>query len=151
MVFPGGHASFHSWYYIISLNISWSNILVDERKRSRLKMKGLIVDDDVDYADLLKMIFQHEKIDIITINDPSKVLDLFGDLKNIDFVLLDNQMPKISGVELSIIIKTHDPSMRIYLMSSCLQMLKFIPLSISGTFEKPLNFDDIKRLKQINA
>lgn len=61
--------------------------------------KVLIVDDDKDISNLIKLILKKESIDSSIINDPLLVIDDLSK-NNYDLVLLDIMMPNLSGVEL---------------------------------------------------
>lgn len=61
--------------------------------------KVLIVDDDKDIAELMKLVLQKEQIEAVIKNDPTEVL-IDKNISNYDLILLDIMMPKLSGTEL---------------------------------------------------
>lgn len=61
--------------------------------------KVLIVDDDKDIAELMKLVLEKEQIESVIKNDPTDVLK-DENLGTYDLILLDIMMPKISGTEL---------------------------------------------------
>lgn len=67
--------------------------------------KILIVDDDKDISELMKLVLEKEQIEVSIINNPKLVLD-DPNLKNYNLILLDIMMPEISGTELCAKIRT---------------------------------------------
>ncbi len=61
--------------------------------------KILIVDDDKDISELMKLVLEKEKIEVSIINNPKLVID-DPNLKKYNLILLDIMMPEISGTEL---------------------------------------------------
>lgn len=61
--------------------------------------KVLIVDDDKDIAQLMKLVLEKEQIEAVIKNDPTKVLT-DENLGTYDLILLDIMMPELSGTEL---------------------------------------------------
>ena len=67
--------------------------------------KILIVDDDKDISELMKLVLEKEQFEVSIINNPKLVLD-DPNLKNYNLILLDIMMPEISGTELCAKIRT---------------------------------------------
>lgn len=61
--------------------------------------KILIIDDDKDILELMKLILEKEQFDVNIVNNPKLVLT-DKNLKKYDLILLDIMMPEISGTEL---------------------------------------------------
>lgn len=61
--------------------------------------KILIVDDDKDISELMKLVLEKEQFEVSVINNPKLVLD-DSNLKKYNLILLDIMMPEISGTEL---------------------------------------------------
>jgi len=61
--------------------------------------KILIVDDDKDISELMKLILEKEQFEVSVINNPKLVID-DPNLKKYNLILLDIMMPEISGTEL---------------------------------------------------
>lgn len=67
--------------------------------------KILIVDDDKDISELMKLVLEKEKFEVSIINNPKLVID-DSNLKKYNLILLDIMMPEISGTELCAKIRT---------------------------------------------
>ena len=67
--------------------------------------KILIVDDDKDISELMKIVLEKEKFEVSIINNPKLVID-DSNLKEYNLILLDIMMPEISGTELCAKIRT---------------------------------------------
>lgn len=67
--------------------------------------KILIVDDDKDISELMKLVLEKEKFEVSIINNPKLVID-DPNLKKYNLILLDIMMPEISGTELCAKIRT---------------------------------------------
>ncbi len=63
--------------------------------------KVLIIDDDKDISELIKLILKKEEIDSSVINDPIQALNVINNgIFDYDLILLDIMMPELSGIEL---------------------------------------------------
>lgn len=69
------------------------------------KRRILIVDDDVEHCNRIITLFQQNRMDAFSLNDPIHVLESLQEL-NPDLLLLDMMMPGISGFDLCKIIRT---------------------------------------------
>lgn len=67
--------------------------------------KILIVDDDKDISELMKLVLEKERFEVSVINNPKLVID-DPNLKKYNLILLDIMMPEISGTELCAKIRT---------------------------------------------
>lgn len=67
--------------------------------------KILIVDDDKDISELMKLVLEKEQFEVSIINNP-KLVEGDPNLKNYNLILLDIMMPEISGTELCAKIRT---------------------------------------------
>lgn len=63
-----------------------------------MKNKILIVDDDVNYVELLQILFEEEGFEVLSAFRGKQALDIMSHEK-IDLVLLDYQMPEMDGFE----------------------------------------------------
>jgi len=61
--------------------------------------KILIVDDDKDISELMKLVLEKEHYEVVIINNPKLAID-DPNLKKYNLILLDIMMPEISGTEL---------------------------------------------------
>jgi len=69
-----------------------------------LKIKILIVDDDPDIRDVLKLTLAEENYEVFEASDGEEALKIIND-KRLDLVLLDYKMPKMDGRRVCSIIK----------------------------------------------
>ena len=67
--------------------------------------KVLIIDDDIDIAELISLILKKEQIDSDIITEPKKALKILQKENNYDLILLDIMMPELSGTELCLEIR----------------------------------------------
>jgi CheY-like chemotaxis protein len=76
------------------------NIVIPQESKVLLKNRILIVDDEPDIAQVLKMGLEKNGFAVDTYNDP---LDVISDFKadSYDLLLLDIKMPKMNGFELN--------------------------------------------------
>ncbi|MFH1655878.1 MAG: response regulator [Candidatus Omnitrophota bacterium] len=63
-----------------------------------LKQKILIVDDDPDILDILRIVLTEENFDVIQATDGEEALELAKE-KSPNLIVLDYKMPKVSGIE----------------------------------------------------
>ena len=77
-------------------------MVIDTIRKYKWKgKKTLIVEDDPSSTFLLTEILRHTKIEILTVADGKDAIDVFRKNKDIDIVLLDMQLPEVSGLEIS--------------------------------------------------
>lgn len=67
--------------------------------------KVLIIDDDIDIAELISLILKKEQIDSDIITEPKKAIKILQKENNYDLILLDIMMPELSGTELCLEIR----------------------------------------------
>ncbi|MFE8601351.1 response regulator [Archangium violaceum] len=72
-----------------------------------MQIRILVVDDEQDNCDYLKLVLMREGYDVVTTTDPTKTVEL---LRSADFhlVILDMMMPVMSGTEVLEHIRKHD-------------------------------------------
>jgi two-component system, OmpR family, response regulator ChvI len=81
------------------------------------KRRILLVDDDQDITESMKIGLEHEGFEVDAYNDPSKALKNFK-AKSYDGVLLDVRMEPISGPNLYRRMKRIDPEPRYFFFSA---------------------------------
>jgi DNA-binding response OmpR family regulator len=69
----------------------------------------LVIDDEVDLAELLKVRLMHEGYNVLTAYDGKQGIHMI-DNEHIDLVLLDIMLPKIGGIEYINIYPILNPS-----------------------------------------
>jgi DNA-binding response OmpR family regulator len=62
------------------------------------KLKLLVVDDEVDFAEFVADVAENMDFDVISTDDPTEVKTLF--LQNFNIIVLDLFMPNIDGIKL---------------------------------------------------
>ncbi|MEE6162485.1 response regulator [Cylindrospermopsis raciborskii DSH] len=71
------------------------------------KTKILVVDDDLKTLDLLQLLLTPWGLEIITLNHPGKFWETWEKIQP-DMLILDIEMPSMSGIELCKMIRNHD-------------------------------------------
>jgi len=103
----------------------------------------LILDDDADFNNLLTSVFKNDKAGykVTSCQDPQEALNLF-EKEDLDLIVADHRMPKITGLEFVERIRSHHPSMPVIVVSAFLDNQSargFINLGVNAIFLKPLN------------
>ncbi|MCR6098291.1 response regulator transcription factor [Salipaludibacillus agaradhaerens] len=105
-----------------------------------------VVDDDVLYLEQIKDIFKNnENIEILTYSNSTKLLNQ-TDLSKLDILLLDINMPIVSGFDIAEYMKENHPHLKIIFMSAyteyALKGYKYYP---EDFITKPVNHLRLKR------
>lgn len=103
----------------------------------------LIVDDNKNNCDLMKLLLEkYENKCEIQYSGPNCLEHLDNINSNYDILLLDNNMPSMSGIEVSKIIKNRYPHILIIMITgdSDIIMKKIKIPSIDDVISKPINF-----------
>jgi DNA-binding NtrC family response regulator len=104
----------------------------------------LIVDDQRDIADLVKMLLQKEGYDVHEFYDPFMALEYFKEnFKNFALVIADVRMPGMSGIELVTKIKEIEQDIIAILISAFEKEtiedeIKRCNIEIAEIFQKPI-------------
>lgn len=77
----------------------------------------LIADDDKNIRLLLKAVLEAEKYTVFAARDGEQALDIM-DREHIDLVILDIMMPRLSGYELTEILRKNDENLPILMISA---------------------------------
>ncbi len=108
----------------------------------------LYVDDEPMNLKLFRLRFQN-KFNIITANDATEALQQLHTSSNINFVISDLQMPKMSGLELISEAKSKYPDIGYYILTAAYQSNDVNAALESGLiasyFRKPFNTFEIER------
>ncbi len=105
----------------------------------------LIIDDEPAILKELKSSLEEESYYVDTLEDPTRALDIIGQLVP-DLVLLDIFMPKMGGLELLTKIRKEYPHQKIMVISgfgTISMALDALRLGAIDFIEKPLNLDEI--------
>ena len=101
----------------------------------------LIVDDDVDVRNTISKFLEEDKFTIYQAKNPS---DMFGILekKPIDIIILDVQLPEISGIEALKIVKDNHPEIEVIMITGHGDMdtvIEAMHLNAFDFFRKPFD------------
>ncbi|WP_297453599.1 sigma-54 dependent transcriptional regulator [Persephonella sp.] len=113
-----------------------------------IKRKILIVDDDKDILSLMRIKLKNESFLVKTENSPLKALDIISS-EEIDLIIVDQQMPEITGLEFIEIVKEQYPEMPIILMTAYGQIedaVKAIKIGALHYITKPINYEELKHV-----
>ena len=89
------------------------------RERQSFKNPILVVDDEFDIVNTIRLWLNSHNFDVCGYTDPLLALEHFKDNYNkIDLVLSDIRMPQMNGYELANRIKTLQPKVKVILMSA---------------------------------
>jgi len=112
----------------------------------------LVIDDNIDIANIVKTSLEIDGFDVSMFNDPHLALEHFKkNLAKFSVVISDVRMPGINGPELVAIIKDLRPEIKVIFMTA-FDMMDIKPeienydYEIAGIFQKPLS---MKRLRKI--
>ena len=108
-------------------------------------IKILIVDDDVQVTTLLRKYLSPKKIEVVTINDSSKAMQL-ANLMKPDLFILDLMMPPPDGFELCTMLRA-DPSFAqtpiLIITAMDISNSKATSFGANDYLTKPFNLDEI--------
>lgn len=105
----------------------------------------LIVDDEKNYLLILQAILEDEGYEVTTINDPEMVLP-FLEESEVDVVITDMKMPKITGKELLQYIKKNYPRLPVLIMTAFGSIESAVEVMRQGAFDyitKPFANDEL--------
>jgi len=110
------------------------------------KKKVLIVDDEVDYCNLLEIYFSMKKYEVQCCNSLKAFASLL-DLFKPDILLLDNNLPDGSGWEIAQQIVQQYPNIRLYLISAYTSSKDFNNDKENiKIWEKPISIDILEEV-----
>jgi DNA-binding response OmpR family regulator len=111
-----------------------------------IKLKILIIDDEVDYCMIMKSYFQARNYEVFvayTLKEGFEILEK----NNPDILFMDNNLPDGKGWEYVDEIIEKSPSLRIYLISAYRQKTDFISPSLNITvWEKPISLNQLEEV-----
>lgn len=109
------------------------------------KGRVLIVDDEKNYLLILDAVLKDNGYDVITLNDPEMVMPFLED-SEVDVVITDMKMPKLSGKDLLQLIKKSFPRIPVLMMTAFGSIENAVEVMRSGAFDyitKPFANDEM--------
>jgi two-component system, cell cycle sensor histidine kinase and response regulator CckA len=107
----------------------------------------LIIEDERYLVPLLKEILSRQHYKVLTALDGDEAVEVYyAHKKEIDVVLLDVGLPKISGVDVFLKIKRENPNVRVVVMTGYLDpklKTKFSQIGVKRFLSKPCTFREI--------
>jgi response regulator RpfG family c-di-GMP phosphodiesterase len=119
------------------------------RKRQSSKQPILVVDDEFDIVNTIRLWLDSHNFDVCGYTDPLLALEHFKDNYNeIDLVLSDIRMPQMNGYELANRIKALQPRVKVILMSAFeireVEFLKMLhSVKIDSLISKPVSMKNL--------
>ena len=108
--------------------------------------KILLVEDDRDFAESLKLLLQMKGYDPTVVASGEEALDVYFD-GGFSFVLMDIKLPGLSGVETLNVILERAPQCRILLMTGCEkgspEVVSASMAGAVGVLYKPFRINDL--------
>ena len=105
----------------------------------------LIVDDDETLLKFFKIHLNKFFSHVLIADNAKDAMDIIQN-KNVSLVISDIKMPKVDGLELLSIIKKHDPTIPVYIVSGAPlddSAMKKIDKTADGFLKKPFSVDQI--------
>jgi DNA-binding response OmpR family regulator len=105
----------------------------------------LIVDDDSAVRAFLTDFLEQQYFDVRAVADGATALEAFR-TEHFDLILVDFQMPGMSGLELAIEVRKTDPHIPIALITGTIQNVgnvAIVEAGINRTFPKPFNLNEL--------
>lgn len=112
----------------------------------------LIVDDEDNVSSLLCKILKKEKYNVFSACDGIEAIDILEE-QNIDIVITDIRMPRLSGIELLKRIKEIDSSIQVIMITAFGELqtaIEALRIGAKDYITKPFDIEDVKKsVKQI--
>ncbi len=116
------------------------------------KKSILVLDDDMDLANIFKIALQRQGLSVDSFTDPVLALDHFiANDKNYSLILIDLRMPAINGIEFANMVRKLNDKIKIILMTAFTigdlnSIPEFITANITKVIEKPISLPDLLRI-----
>lgn len=136
----------------IDLNRLISNIKSACNIKPDLPYRVLLIDDDINVAELHKKALNSDGMNTLILSDPMQTLNKINEFKP-ELILLDMHMPECSGIEVAVIIRQnseHDEIPIIFLSAEQDVSLRMLAIKCGSDdfISKPVNLDYLKRAVQ---
>jgi DNA-binding response OmpR family regulator len=112
-----------------------------------VQVRILIVDDDRDVCEYVKMLLSQSGYQVDALSDPTKVLDVLKD-NHYHLVILDLMMPQLSGIEVLNQIRAADDDISIVIFTaypSVDSAINALQLQVSDYIRKPFEVDEFQQ------
>ena len=109
------------------------------------KRKIMLVDDEVDFLEIMAKFFKRRKIDFETAGGCVEALDRLGQ-DNFDVVIMDVSMPGLDGLECMAEMKKVQPELEVIILTGHASLDVGITGMKKGAFDyclKPVDFDEL--------
>jgi DNA-binding response OmpR family regulator len=119
----------------------------DAPMRPAIKPHILFVEDDHDTRELVQILLSQAGFRVSVIGDSTEVLQLLA-MDHFDALLLDNWMPKVTGLELCRLIRSFDQTTPIFFCSGAAtdgDKTTALSAGAQGYFVKPLTWTSSPR------
>jgi DNA-binding response OmpR family regulator len=109
-----------------------------------MNKKILVVDDEINICDLLKMELEFEGYDVITCTDGAEALEVF-DSQEVDLVLLDIMLPSVSGFDIckQITAKNDIPVLMLTAKTDIIDKVLGLELGADDYITKPFDMREL--------
>lgn len=109
-----------------------------------MSKKILVVDDEINICDLLKMELEFEGYEVITCTDGAKALEIFESQK-VDLVLLDVMLPSVSGFDIckQITMKSDIPVLMLTAKTDIIDKVLGLELGADDYITKPFDMREL--------
>ena len=111
----------------------------------------VVVDDEIELANLFKIYLQKFGFDTISFTDPRIALEYIRDnFKTFSLILTDLRMPDMSGIDLAYEIRKVDKKIKIILVTAFMTEdlvddEKFKNARIDSVVQKPVKFSELRQ------
>lgn len=117
--------------------------VINDKEENFVKL--LIVEDEIDIAELISDIFELEAQQIFIANNGEEALETWKANPDIDTVISDINMPKMNGLELCRELRQQKPDLRIILITAeCAHEEEAIKCGANHIVIKPFNMEDLR-------
>jgi DNA-binding NtrC family response regulator len=117
---------------------------------TRSSISIVVVDDEIELANLFKIYLQNVGFDTISFTDPRMALEYIRDnSKTFSLILTDLRMPHMSGIDLAVEIRKLDEKIKIVLITAFMTEdlvddHRFKNAKINRVLQKPVKFTELK-------
>jgi DNA-binding response OmpR family regulator len=111
-----------------------------------MKAKVLIIEDDRDLANLFRIVLEMSGLEVSTVNDGRKGVEMLTTRPLPDAVLLDMHLPGVSGEDIYALMRERGNAHRVVICSADVQLVAHYKSLGANAITKPAPIDDLQRL-----